>query len=364
MTTGAQYLTPLRCGPLVRRVDRTSAVIWVELAEPFEVEVELEEARAIGAGRLEVARAWPVQVHGSYYAWVPFRFLAPGAWYAYRVFGRTGDGSRRKLWPDVRLSAVPLPSAFRTLPFTSLESLRLAFGSCRAGFPPGDPYGLREGPDALAALARRTFLDWEHREWRWPHLLLLTGDTIYADTISKQMEEAFKRPSLRGDGFKTATTFAQFAAIYREAWTSDPAVRWLLSCIPSLMIFDDHEVIDDWNISREWVRARRRSPRWVRRLADALLAYWLYQGAGNVAPREWRRDERMRLLSPRFALTAPDLTSRLTRLFQSYVRGFRRASWGFSLDAAGTRFVVGDTRMSRQLTGDRHLMDRPAWAEF
>ncbi|MGW1633884.1 hypothetical protein, partial [Streptomyces anthocyanicus] len=30
-------------------------------------------------------------------------------------------------------------------------------------------------------------------------------------------------------------------------------VRWLLSTVPSCMIFDDHDVIDDWNTSAAWL---------------------------------------------------------------------------------------------------------------
>jgi hypothetical protein len=31
-----------------------------------------------------------------------------------------------------------------------------------------------------------------------------------------------------------------------------PAVRRFLANIPTYMIFDDHEITDDWNITREW----------------------------------------------------------------------------------------------------------------
>ena len=34
-------------------------------------------------------------------------------------------------------------------------------------------------------------------------------------------------------------------------------MRWLLSTVPTAMIFDDHDVIDDWNTSRDWVAKMR-----------------------------------------------------------------------------------------------------------
>ena len=57
--------------------------------------------------------------------------------------------------------------------------------------------------------------------------------------------------------------FEEYTRLYREAW-SDPDIRWLLATVPSTMIFDDHDVHDDWNISEAWVRrdaARRRGGR-------------------------------------------------------------------------------------------------------
>src|SRR3712207_8152847 len=44
-----------------------------------------------------------------------------------------------------------------------------------------------------------------------------------------------------------------FRSLYKLAW-QDEANRWLLSTLPSAMIFDDHDVRDDWNTSAEWRR--------------------------------------------------------------------------------------------------------------
>ena len=45
--------------------------------------------------------------------------------------------------------------------------------------------------------------------------------------------------------------FEEYTWLYHESWT-DPDVRWLLSTLPSSMIFDDHDVRDDWNTSDSW----------------------------------------------------------------------------------------------------------------
>ena len=45
--------------------------------------------------------------------------------------------------------------------------------------------------------------------------------------------------------------FEEYTRLYRESW-SEPTIRWLLSTLPSSMIFDDHDVRDDWNASHAW----------------------------------------------------------------------------------------------------------------
>lgn len=354
----------LRCGPLLRHVDRTSAVIWVEVAEGFKaIEVELAGDGPDAPVMPILATGRPVRVGDSWYCWIACDWLLPDTWYSYRVVGRREGGSRVDLWPTAKLAGTGLPSVFRTMPTWAFDALRVAYGSCRAGFAQDDPAGAEKGLDALLGLASYLVEAWEQRRSTWPQVLLLTGDQIYGDQLSDRLKARFRLPDMRGDDPDQATTLAQFAQLYREAWTATPAVRWLLSTLPSFMIMDDHEQTDDWNITAGWV-ADRRSPAWTRRLASGLLAYWLYQGAGNLAPREWMGDERMRLLAPRLPPLSDDQTGRLHRLFESYIRGSRRANWSYAFDAGGTRFVVGDTRMARKLSGHRLLMNDQAWTDF
>ena len=79
--------------------------------------------------------------------------------------------------------------------------------------------------------------------------------------------------------------FEEYTRLYREAW-SDPDIRWLLSTVPSTMIFDDHDVIDDWNISWSWIEEIRAAPWWEARITGAFMSYWLYQHLGNLSPPE------------------------------------------------------------------------------
>jgi len=59
------------------------------------------------------------------------------------------------------------------------------------------------------------------------------------------------------------------------------AVRRLLANIPTYMIFDDHEITDDWNITREWQENVRASKCGKQVVANGLAAYWAFQGWGN-----------------------------------------------------------------------------------
>lgn len=59
-------------------------------------------------------------------------------------------------------------------------------------------------------------------------------------------------------------------------------VRRLLANISTYMIFDDHDVTDDWNISKDWWNRVQRSPRTRRVVSNALAAYWAFQGWGNA----------------------------------------------------------------------------------
>ncbi|WP_163971183.1 metallophosphoesterase family protein [Oceanobacillus halotolerans] len=60
-----------------------------------------------------------------------------------------------------------------------------------------------------------------------------------------------------------------------------PLVRRVLANTPTYMIFDDHDVTDDWNISSDWKERVYDSPLGRHIIANGLTAYWLFQGWGN-----------------------------------------------------------------------------------
>jgi hypothetical protein len=67
--------------------------------------------------------------------------------------------------------------------------------------------------------------------------------------------------------------------------------------LPCLMIFDDHDVTDDWNLSAQWEETAYGHPFSKRIIGNALLAYWLCQGWGNNPDAFTRLLEKTVLLS-------------------------------------------------------------------
>ena len=86
------------------------------------------------------------------------------------------------------------------------------------------------------------------------------------------------------EGFnRSAHQVARYAA-------SSPAVAQVLANTPTYMIFDDHEVADDWNLNGRWV-TRVYGREWGRFIVrNGLLAFTLMQAWGND-PAHFAKDE-------------------------------------------------------------------------
>ncbi|MBW4552881.1 MAG: PhoD-like phosphatase [Aphanocapsa sp. GSE-SYN-MK-11-07L] len=63
---------------------------------------------------------------------------------------------------------------------------------------------------------------------------------------------------------------------------SQPSVRRALANIPTYMIFDDHDVSDDWNLNQAWCLRVLGQPLGRQVVRNAMLAYALFQGWGNT----------------------------------------------------------------------------------
>lgn len=230
------------------------------------------------------------------------------------------------------------------------------FGSCRTSVPHDAPHTLSHGVDVLRAYGCALM---DTPPERWPDLLLLLGDQVYADEPSAEMLEFIGRR--RDDEPKTEVAdFEEYAELYQIAW-SDPEIRWLLSTLPSAMIFDDHDLRDDFNTSASWRAKMAEVPWWPRRVVSGLGAYWVYQHLGNMSPRERARDELFGKLCAAGG-DGDDGGETLDAFAEHAYEVPADNRWSYSRDLGGTRLIMLDSRCARRLTpGDRRMVDPVEW---
>jgi hypothetical protein len=330
----------LLLGPLLRHVDPVSATVWVETDRPCDVDV---------LGR----RARTFCVDGHHYALVVVEDLEPGSTTPYEV--RLDDV---QVWPP-RNSEFP-PSRIRTPgrqgPF------RLAFGSCRYASPRTVEKSEGIPPDALDLYAGRVAA---LPEDQWPDALVLLGDQVYADELTKQTRSWLRR---RRDGRKETHSpddqvadFEEYTRLYFESWR-DPQVRWLLSTVPSSMIFDDHEMIDDWNTSAAWRSRMSQEPWWHGRITGGLISYWVYQHLGNLSPQELAENKTWQAIlglgGPGGAGATDDAGPMLREMAERADAEPASIRWSFVRHWGEARLIMIDSRAGRVLEeAERRMVD-------
>ncbi|MCX5334471.1 alkaline phosphatase D family protein [Streptomyces sp. NBC_00140] len=331
-------MAELRLGPLLRYADGSSATVWVEASRPCAAEVRC----AGGAG----GETQTFQVSGHHYALVPVTGLTPGTSSSYEVLL---DGVR--VWP---LPDSPFPDSVIRTPAEG-DTVRVAFGSCRWAAPPHgepDPVGI----DALDTLAARIATDPDRER---PDVLLLLGDQVYADETSPATRRwlAARRDLSDPPGSEVAD-YEEYTHLYYESWL-DPEIRWLLSTVPSCMIFDDHDVIDDWNTSAAWVEDMRATPWWRERVLSGLMSYWVHQHLGNLSPAELDSDPLYAALRE-----TPDGTDELRAFACRADVDPASVRWSYRRDFGRVRLVMVDSRAARVLDEENRSMLDPGEARW
>ncbi|GAA2628826.1 alkaline phosphatase D family protein [Dactylosporangium fulvum] len=332
----------LMLGPVLRRVEGDQATVWVETSRPATVEVVAGPAS--GATRT-------FSVHGHHYALVVVSGLPEDAVteYTLRIDGVD-------VWP---LPDDPCPPpVIRTRPKGA--PVRLVFGSCREASPLSVT---RYPPDALDAYAARLIESIRSAgPTEWPDLMVLLGDQVYADETPEKIQRWLqrRRAKRRADAPSTQVVdFHEYTKLYLDSW-SDPEIRWLLSTVPSVMIFDDHEIIDDWNTSQRWREQMARLSWWDQRIQAGLSSYWVYQHLGNLTPSALAD-------CPVYSavVAAGDATEILDGFGSRADRERGSYRWSYTVDIDRTRLVVLDNRAGRELErGKRAMLLDSEWAWF
>ena len=150
--------------------------------------------------------------------------------------------------PASESEAIPL-----TAPAEPPRRVHLAVASCQY------PQGPLDGLPAQASLQHMA----HHADQGRLDLALFLGDQIYADATAGLVD-----PTRRDERYETPHERAQRA----------PGLRRVLARLPSVMLLDDHELVDNWEPRP--VGASPALPLWRSRvdaLRDGRWGYWKYQ---------------------------------------------------------------------------------------
>ena len=161
-----------------------------------------------------------------------------------------------------------------------------------------------------------------------------------------------------------AQRYAREAACIDAFRQGLPQVARGLAHLPSLMIFDDHDITDDWNLSARWEETAYGHPFSRRIIGNALLGYLLCQAWGNDPGNCGTPLQAVE------ALLASGEDGRLDCALHDQVVDelLQHGSWGYVLPSEPA-LVVLDTRTrrwrsERNLSRPSGLMDWEALTEF
>ena len=327
----------LLLGPALRHVSDSTALVWVQTENACTVEILGCKARTF-------------EVQGYHFALVLVTGLAPDSVTEYQV---RLDGTIH--WPidDEAFSKFPA-SVIRTRGPASAHRLRAIFGSCR--YPKTEVKKIEKKlkHDALDSYATRMAgcpID------EWPDALILLGDQLYADELppDEQRRVNRRRHSRHGDRPPDeVVSFAEYERLYRHSW-GDPEIRWLMSTVATAMIFDDHDIRDDWNTSASWRAKMATTPWWRDRIRAGLASYWVYQHLGNLSPAELADNEDFQRLVATEGDTWPHLAELAERADREVdcSKGIR---FSYRWDLGRSRLIMVDSRNGRILESDERMM--------
>ncbi len=158
-------------------------------------------------------------------------------------------------------------------------------------------------------------LVWSPGPWQWVELDMPAG-------LAEQHQQRYRSELPLIEAF--AANLGQVARV--------------MAHLPCLMIFDDHDITDDWNLSAQWEHTAYGHPFSRRIIGNALLGYLLCQGWGNDP------DACAAMIAPCQALARPQLDGQ--RQDELIGELLRFQGWQFSLPSNPPLLVL-DTRTRR-----------------
>jgi hypothetical protein len=140
-----------------------------------------------------------------------------------------------------------------------------------------------------------------------------------------------------------------------------PRVARALANVATYMTFDDHEITDDWNISKAWINRVYGAPLGAAVVRNGLMAYGVFQGWGNDPAifeatgrnKDFLVETEDVLKGPGTVPSAP--TVKLDELLGLTVLDPKKqVQWYYQVPGALHQTVVLDTRTLRTFRGQRH----------
>jgi hypothetical protein len=206
---------------------------------------------------------------------------------------------------------------------------------------------------------------WSPRVWRalgtpFQTFVQLTPDNAASQSVLSRWEDCFAGNFSAWQTNKTRDVEEQTnqLKVYRDAV---PKVGRALANCATYMIFDDHEVTDDWNLNGRWqsrVYSKKPGKAIIR---NGLMAYGVFQGWGNDpdAFKTGNNKDFLDQVALLFAGDGPFPAAPLNRIEE--LCGFpgaaadKQAAWHYRVDGPRHRVVVLNTRTRRGLEGPLSL---------
>jgi hypothetical protein len=141
-----------------------------------------------------------------------------------------------------------------------------------------------------------------------------------------------------------------------------PHVARALANIATYMIFDDHDVTDDWNLNKKWTNRVYSKPFGRQLVRNAVMAYAVFQGWGND-PVAFETGKNKDLLDEVEKLYGADAgpypvgsTDRADTLAGVTAAAITELpTWNYIVRTPKAQIIVLDTRTRRKFTGQGYL---------
>lgn len=147
----------------------------------------------------------------------------------------------------------------------------------------------------------------------------------------------------------------------RDFLDSQAQTRKTLANIATYMMFDDHDVTDDWNLNHSWYNQVNSIPAGKRVVSNALAAFWAFQAWGNMPEGHFSQDfqdavQNHLMLPPAEQAMFDDTAKRFDFILHEF------HYWAFTLPTTPPVFVL-DCRTQRDFgtfNSPPNLLDRYA----